>query len=335
MAQRRQIRVSGGQDGRSERPATGRGQPRTFVLSFEYGGLMPKRILIQLDCDPQPSTFDAVVAVDAGAEVLLRHGGITPDNVVPLVHGAMFTRGGGDLAATAIFVGGSDVAAAEAVYERIQRTFFGPVRVGVMLDPAGANTTASAAVLAAARHLSLGDGAESGRLKALVLGGTGPVGQRVARLLARRGAHVVVASRSMPRAVDVCERVRSRHPDAHMQAAEVHAAAAPTGVFRDALEQAELIVAAGAAGVTLLDAAGRSLARAARVLIDLNAVPPAGIDGVMATDKAKMDGSVVVYGALGVGGTKMKIHRAAIAKLFESNTAALDAEEMLAIGEAL
>ena len=27
--------------------------------------MMPKRILIQLDCDAQPSTFDAIVAVDA------------------------------------------------------------------------------------------------------------------------------------------------------------------------------------------------------------------------------------------------------------------------------
>ena len=55
----------------------------------------------------------------------------------------------------------------------------------------------------------------------------------------------------------------------------------------------------------------------------------------MATDKAKMDGGVVVYGALGVGGTKMKIHRAAIATLFESTATALDAEEMLAIGETM
>jgi hypothetical protein len=55
----------------------------------------------------------------------------------------------------------------------------------------------------------------------------------------------------------------------------------------------------------------------------------------VATDKAKADGPAVVYGALGVGGTKMKIHRAAIAKLFETNDALLDAEEMLAIGEGL
>ena len=111
---------------------------------------MPKTILIQLDCDPQPSTFDAVVAVDAGADVLLRHGGVTPATVEPLVHGAMFTRGGADLASTAIFIGGSDVAAAEAVAAKVRATFFGPVRVGVLVDPNGANTTASAAVIARA-----------------------------------------------------------------------------------------------------------------------------------------------------------------------------------------
>ena len=61
---------------------------------------MPARILLQLDTDPQPSTFDAVVAVDAGADVLLRHGGVSVDSVVPLVHGAMFTRGGADLIGT-------------------------------------------------------------------------------------------------------------------------------------------------------------------------------------------------------------------------------------------
>ena len=294
---------------------------------------MARRILIQLDCDPQPSTFDAVVAADAGAEVLLRHGGVTPDTVVPLVHGAMFTRGGAELAATAIFVGGSDVAAAEAVFERIRAAFFGPVRVSVMLDPAGANTTASAAVVAAARHLPLGEPSAAGRLRALVLGGTGPVGQRVARLLAGKGTAVAVASRNLTRATDVCGRIGRAVAAALLEPVEI--APAPAGGFLAALEQADLVVAAGAAGVNLLDPAGRRLARGARVLIDLNAVPPAGIDGIVATDKAKAEGMAVVYGALGVGGTKMKIHRAAIAKLFETNDALLDAEEMLAIGEGL
>ena len=301
---------------------------------------MAKKILIQLDCDPQPSTFDSVVAVDAGAEVLLRHGNVTPDNAVPLVHGAMFTRGGEALASTAIFVGGSDVAAAEAVFERVRKTFFGPVRVSVLLDPAGANTTASAAVVAAGRHLPFGDPTAAARLHAVVLGGTGPVGQRVARLLVRKGMGVAVASRSLLRAEEVCERITSAAPSGRLEPLHADggltAGAVTSGTpLATALAAADLIVAAGAAGVTLLAAAGRSLAGRARVLIDLNAVPPAGIEGIAATDKARQDGDAFVYGALGVGGTKMKIHRAAIERLFTSNDAILDAEELLAIGESL
>jgi hypothetical protein len=296
---------------------------------------MLKKILIQLDCDLQPSTFDAVVATDAGVDVLLRHGGVTKENVVPLVHGAMFTRGGSDLASTAIFVGGSDVAAAEKIAATILATFFGPVRVGVMLDPNGANTTASAAVVAAARHLPLGDPKSAAGCRAVVLGATGPVGQRVARLLARKGVSVGVASRSLDRAAAVCTRITATVPGARVEPLEMSGAIRERSAVGGAVVAADLIVAAGAAGRTLLDAQGRGLASNAGVLIDLNAVPPAGIEGIIATDKARTDGAAVVYGALGVGGLKMKIHKAAIQRLFSAHDAVLDAEELLAIGERL
>jgi hypothetical protein len=295
---------------------------------------MPKRVLIQLDCDPQPSTFDAIVAVDAGADLLLRHAGLTPDAVPPLVHGAMFTRGGSELTSTALFVGGSDVAAAEALAERVAATFFGPVRVGVLVDPAGANTTAAAAVVCIGRHLDLST-VPAGGVSAVVLGGTGPVGQRVARLLAAKGVRVTVASRSLPRAEAVVGSVQQRIPAGSLAAVEagtVFAAESPLG---QAVAAADVIVAAGAAGVLLLDAAGRAAAGKARVLIDLNAVPPAGIAGIAPQDKARADGHSACYGGLGVGGLKMKIHRAAIARIFTDPQAFLDAEDLLVIGESL
>ena len=291
---------------------------------------MPARILLQLDTDPQASTFDAVVAVDAGADVLLRHGGVTVDTVVPLVHGAMFTRGGADLASTAIFVGGSDVAAAERVFAKIKKTFFGPVRVGVLLDPSGANTTAAAALVAAARHLPLHS--PSAGLGGVVLGGTGPVGQRVARLLAGLGVAVTLVSRSLERAGAVCERVRAEVPGATVRPVEARGASGTEPELAAALARAQLVVACGAAGITLLDERGRTAATGARVLVDLNAVPPAGIAGIGAGDKARDDGGRIVYGALGVGGTKMKIHKEAIRRLFAANDTLLDAEQLLAIG---
>ena len=292
---------------------------------------MPKRVLIQLDCDPQPSTFDSIVAVDAGADVLLRHGGVTPETAVPLVHGGMFTRGGSDLASTAIFIGGSDVATAEAVARKVAKTYFGPVRMGVLLDPSGANTTAAAAVVAALRHLVVG----GQPAHAVVLGGTGPVGQRVGRLLARKGLRVTIGSRSLERAEAVAQRIAEQVPGAHVRGVATHGTVTPGSPLAAVLSTADLVVAAGAAGAVLLDAAGLAVATSARVLIDLNAVPPAGIDGIVAGDKGRVEGNRVLYGALGVGGTKMKIHRAAIERIFSQPAAFLDAEELLAIGAAI
>src|SRR5688572_30077565 len=137
-----------------------------------------KKILVCLDADPQPSVFDGVVAVDSGVDFLFRHGGVTPGQVRDLVYGAMFTRGPQELKNTAVFIGGSDVTAAEALLKAATEAFFGPMRVSVMLDANGANTTAAAAVLAARRHVPL-----RGAL-ATVLAATGPVGRRVVRLLA-------------------------------------------------------------------------------------------------------------------------------------------------------
>src|SRR6266699_2272671 len=135
-----------------------------------------RKILIQLDGDAQPSVFDRVVAIDAGAEEVFSYGGVRPEQVRDLVHGAIFTRGPKDLPRTALFIGGSDVAAGERLLTETLRHMlpqFG-LRVSVLLDANGANTTAAAAVWAAAQHLDLKT------VKALVLGGTGPVGQRAA-----------------------------------------------------------------------------------------------------------------------------------------------------------
>ena len=160
------------------------------------------KILIQLDSDRHASVFDAVVAVDAGVDQLLQYGGIEVQGVRELVHGAIFTRGPQDLRNTAIFIGGADVAAGEALLREVTHSFFGPLRVSVLLDANGANTTAAAAVLVARRHVALAGAT------AVVLAGTGPVGQRAVRLLARAGAKVRLASRRLDRASAACDQIR-------------------------------------------------------------------------------------------------------------------------------
>jgi hypothetical protein len=283
------------------------------------------KILLQLDTDPQPSVFDAIVAIDAGAEHLLRHGGVTPENVRDLVYGGMFTRGPADLHATAVFIGGANVTAAEAILERVRNTFFGPLRISVLMDAGGSNTTAAAAVVAAGRHLELA------KTRALVLGGTGPVGQRVAQLLARAGASVRIGSRQRDRAEAVCERIEALVGGARLSA---ESTASDDALLR-AIDGVELVISAGAAGVTLLSAAARKDAPSLRVAIDLNAVPPVGIEGIEPSARAADLNGMVVYGAIGVGGLKMKVHRAAIERLFTANDQILDAEEVYEIARSV
>lgn len=283
-----------------------------------------KKILIQIDPDPQPSVFDRVVAVDAGADEIFSHGGVKPEQVQGIVHGAIFTRGPGDLKNTAIFVGGTDVALGEKlVAEALKHMLpkFG-LRVSVLFDASGANTTAAAAVLAARKHLNLKEA------KALVLGGTGPVGQRVARLLVREGAEVRVGSRQLTRAQTVCQKIAGLVSGARLEPISTDSAIE----LAAAMHGRALVIAAGAAGVMLLPKDARVACSTLKVAVDLNAVPPLGIEGVEATDKARERDGVLAYGALGVGGTKMKIHKAAVAKLFESNDKVLDAEEVYALG---
>ena len=105
-----------------------------------------KKLLLQLDPDRHPSSFDRIVAYDAGADEVLSYGGVTAADVTPLVHGAIFTRGPADLKNTAVWVGGTDVAAAETLLAAVQKAFFGPFRVSAMMDANGCNTTRSISV---------------------------------------------------------------------------------------------------------------------------------------------------------------------------------------------
>jgi methylenetetrahydrofolate/methylenetetrahydromethanopterin dehydrogenase (NADP+) len=283
------------------------------------------RILIQFDSDSHASVFDSVVAVDSGVDHLLQYANIEPTNVRPLVHGAMFTRGPKELQNTAIFIGGSNAALGDSIGEQVKQTFFGPVRVSVMVDGNGANTTAAAAVLCAARHVDLSS------TTAIVLGGTGPVGMRVARLLLRQGSQVILTSRDAVRAQAACESLRNR-------IGSIEGRLTAIGLANDdellgALAQSTVIFSCGAAGATLINAEQLSVASQAKVAIDLNAVPPAGIEGIGVMDKAVQRGSRFDYGAIGVGGLKMKIHRESIQSLFSRNDLYLDAEEIYAVGE--
>jgi len=285
-----------------------------------------RRLLVQLDGDRLPSAFDRIVASDAGADDVLSYGAVAEADVQGLVHGAIFTRGQKDLKNTALFVGGSSMPVAERLLEAARKAFFGPFRVSVMLDANGSNTTAAAAVVKLVRAA----GGDVRGCRAAVLAGTGPVGTRAAGLFLRLGAEVRITSRDPTHGAAVAKRIGQRFKGT----VEPITVRSPSDA-QELLGWAQVLLAAGPAGVTLVPRelwAGRSGLRA---VADVNAVPPPGIEGVEATDDGTLREGIPAFGALGIGGLKMKAHKAAIAQLFERNDLVLDAEQIYDLAAAL
>ncbi len=281
-----------------------------------------KKLLFLFDTDPMTSVFDVVVGYDGGADDVHGYANVTPDNVDGLVDGTIFTRGGKEKQNTAIFVGGSNMEKGEALLEAVKKKFFGPFRVSCMLDSNGSNTTAAAGVALLAKGRSL-----KGK-KAVVLAGTGPVGMRAAAFLAEEGAEVTLTSRVKERADAAAKAVQSRF------GRDVRGVAAFDDESRAAaIQDVNIIFAAGAIGVQLLPEGGWKNNPNVTLVADVNAQPPLGIEGIQATDKGTDYDGKTAYGALGIGGLKLKLHRACVGKLFESSDAVLDAEEIYALAK--
>jgi len=274
-----------------------------------------KKLLFQFDTDVHPSTFDTVVAYDGGADHVIPRGGLTPDNIGSLIDGTIFTRAPKDKKNTAIFVGGSNIIAGQELFIAVQKHFFPGFQVSVMLDSNGSNTTAAAAVAKMATSTSL-----SGK-KAVILGGTGPVGQRAAAMFAQEGAEVSITSRHIFGAEEACFNMKERF-GVDLTAVE----ASDNDARGDAIKGANIVLATGAAGIELLKPEHWENNPELEVIADANATPPLGIGGTDMMDKGIDRHGKAVWGAIGFGALKLALHRACIAKLFEDNKQAFDAE---------
>ena len=282
-----------------------------------------KKLLFQFDTDNHPSVFDTVVAYDGGADHVIGHAGLTPDQVGALVDGTIFTRPPKEKKNTAIFVGGSDMEAGEALLAAVRKRFFGDFRVSVMLDSNGSNTTAAACV---AKLMT--SGSITGK-RAVVLAGTGPVGQRAALMLAKAGAgEILLTSRQQSRANKTATDLRDRF------GVEVTPIEAPTTEDRaKLLEGAQILIATGATGVELLKEAHWISSPTLELVADANATPPLGLGGLDMMDRGTDRSGKKVWGAIGFGTLKLALHRACIAKLFETNDQILNAEAIFDIAK--
>ncbi len=275
-----------------------------------------RNLLLQLDSSRLPSVFDQVVAYDGGADEIMSYGGVTPEDVRDLVHGCMFTRGPKDLAHTAVWIGGNNMSQGEQLLAMAVDAMFPPLTVSVMLDSNGSNTTAVAAVV----KIEQAVGDLKGK-KVVILAGTGPVGQRAAGLLARDGANVTITSRK-PEQGEKARQFISARFNVQVEATTL----SDPSHLAQVLDGAEVLLNSGPAGVQMVSRAAWGAVKTLKVAVDLNAVPPLGIEGISVDDAGEQRGGVTAYGAFGVGNFKTKLHKRCVARLFERNDQVLDAE---------
>ena len=276
------------------------------------------KVLHMLDPRANVSPFDVNMAVDAGFEIVVPYARVSADDVAGLVQDAIFSRPPGRFNETGIFIGGHDVNLAAEMLERARGAMVPPFEVAVLADPNGAYTTSAALVALVSKHLvaRTGRGLEGRNVQ--ILGG-GPVGLCTAVLASREGAH--------PRLVRLTEMTPGKEAPVQ-RFARRYEVELPWTARRDdaekiaALKSAEVAVCCAKAGVQILSAEVLAQCTALVVAADVNAVPPAGIEGLSVSgDGAELPGGALGIGALAIGGVKYKVQRGLLERMLSADHA--------------
>jgi hypothetical protein len=265
-----------------------------------------KKVFIFLDTDKHASPFDMLTTIDIFPDAsILKYEDVTVEEAEQIVHDAMFPRGPEGAKHTKVFINGRDFDRANEILRRIEKVLFPPFEVAVIIDPRGACTTASAAV---AKTLELmlrkSWGSFEGK-KVTILAGTGPVGQTAAWLYGSEKADVTITSRSLQRATSLAARMNKELGSDLTKGFE---AQTPSEIGKS-IEEAEIVLSAGAGGTQLLPLAVlREFGKKCRIVVDINAIPPLGVENLASdADGAEMLQHIFGIGALAVGKLKNKV----------------------------
>ena len=267
-------------------------------------------ILFFLDTDERASPFDICMAYDAGFDVVVPYENVTPENVKGIVQDAIFSRDPKGIKRTCFFIGGKNMEKAEEILGIVQKTMFPPFQTNIIIDPGGAYTTAAAMVAkvedALEKH-NLGDLST----KRCAIFGTGAVGRVAAILLAKLGCEVSIVSIN-PKRTDGDEYVQKLSElFREKYNVEVEGVFAPTPEKKlEVLRKADVIFCAPKAGVQVLTKDMLEKVKLVKVIADVNAVPPLGVEGMKLNDDMReiMPG-IYGIGALTIGRLKHKLEK--------------------------
>ena len=251
------------------------------------------------------SPFDVNMALDAGWNHTVGYIGVETEEVQALVQDAIFSRGPVGAKRTGVFLGGRDMHLVMDMLKICQLSMVPPFETSCFADPSGAFTTAAGMMACVEQGLKEKFGTDLAGKHVVIMGGTGPVGSTAAVLAAKSGAHVQIMGRQKEKSELVAELCNREYgggvTDIQGEANEM---------IGEVVENADVILAAVAAGVQVISAEHIKSASVLKVVADVNAVPPSGIAGLDVMDDCKtVEGSpcgAVGIGALVIGNVKYK-----------------------------
>jgi len=142
-------------------------------------------------------------------------------------------------------------------------------------------------------------------------------------MAARDGAAVTLTSRNLTAAAEAAEEI------AALFGVTVEPRAAPGERELSVLAaRADVVLATGAAGVQLLSRGAIETLKGPKVVADVNAVPPHGVEGVQPQDAGtEIAPGIFAVGAMAVGDLKFKVESSLLKDLLAAETpAVIDSE---------
>ncbi len=273
-------------------------------------GENPPYLLFYLDTDPKASPFDICMAYDTGYNAVIPYENVTAEDSKTIALDALLSRGPKGAKNTVFMIGGKNAEKAEEVLEAVKNAMFPPFKGNIIVDPAGAYTTA-AAMVAKAENALVANKLGELKDKTCAIMGTGAVGQIAAVLLAKMGCNVMIASLN-PKRLDGKEHAEGvAKLLAKDHGVQVEGIYAPTAASKiEILKKADVIMCAGIRGVRIIDKEMLNEVKHMKVLLDINAVPPLGIEGIdLKDDMREIMPGIFAIGAIAVGELKHKLEK--------------------------
>ncbi len=250
------------------------------------------------------SPFDVNMALDAGYDAVATYSNVTLEEVSGLVQDAIFSRPPKTGVRTGLFIAGKNAILALDMLAAAKKALVPPFGISLFADPAGSFTTAAAMVACVEKTLIEKKERKLKGLKVAIFGATGVVGFFSGVIAALEGAEVtLVGYDGVRRVSDAAREIKSRF-EADVGVAD----GSDEQKKSEILAQAEVVFCAGRAGVRILSTAQLAATRRLLVVADVNAVPPAGVEGldVMANGVELTPNGTLGIGPLAIGNIKYK-----------------------------